>query len=225
MRLLLFSLCFFAASATAQAQLIPNANNRAWQPQDEFALGGQGQAYTKPDNFKYIPYPEPLPAPAVTWQDSTGGAVALADLKGYVVVVNFWATWCGPCVMEMPELDTLQQRYGPAGLLVAAVSVDEGGLNVIDTFYKKHGIRNLPIFSDPGADAPAAFNVRTLPASFVINRDGQLVGMLPGFGEWGSDTARKIIETALRDRAIHAPPVTKFKNIEIMDVIEGIPSP
>ncbi|MBI1363542.1 MAG: redoxin domain-containing protein [Proteobacteria bacterium] len=213
---LLLSLLWMAPSA--QAQMIPNADTLNWQPQDTMNLGQPEQAYSRPDNFKYIPYPQPLPAPEVTWQDRAGKAVALKDLKGYVVVVNFWATWCGPCVMEMPELDALQQRYGSAGLLVAAVSVDEGGLNTIESFYKEHNIRNLPVFSDPTADAPASFNVRTLPASFVIDRDGQLVGMLPGYGSWMSDSARMVLEDTLRRQAIHNPDQPKFDNVEIMDV-------
>jgi thiol-disulfide isomerase/thioredoxin len=199
--------------------MMPNANLMGWQPPPEMTLGLPDQPYTKPDNFKYIPYPEPLPAPAISWQDRQGNAVSLADLKGYVVLINFWATWCGPCVMEMPELDSLQQRYGGAGLLVAAVSMDEGGLTVIENFYLKHKIRNLPVFSDTEAAGPAAFNVRTLPSSFLINRDGLLIGTLPGYGEWLSDSARKVIEDALRQGAIHAPQAPDFKNVEILDIV------
>ena len=159
----------------------------------------------KPKSEPYYAFPKPLPPPIVIWQDATGDDMSLRRFLGQVVVLNFWATWCAPCVMEMPGLDALQKRYRKAGLKVVAVSIDKEGYDKIRGFYLEHNIRQLDIFSDPDATAPAAFKVRSLPASFIINRQGQLVGLVNGYENWDDDAIRSQLELYLREDIDHAP--------------------
>ena len=164
-----------------------------------------GTLALKPKSEPYYAFPKPLPPPIVIWQDATGDDLSLRRFLGQVVVLNFWATWCAPCVMEMPSLDALQKRYRKAGLKVVAVSLDKAGYDKIRDFYLEHNIRQLDIFSNPDATAPAAFKVRSLPTSFIINRQGQLVGLVNGYEDWDEDAIRSQLELYLREDVDHAP--------------------
>ncbi len=144
------------------------------------------------DNFILMDQPAPAPEePGVT--DAFGGSVGLADFRGRVVLVNFWATWCAPCVREMPSLDRLQAKLGPEGLLVMAVSQDRKGLAAAEPFYREQGLDNLEIFLDPKGAFARAMGVGGLPTSLLIDDRGRVVGGLEGPLEWDGPEAVELI--------------------------------
>ncbi len=154
----------------------------------------------------------PVPAPLEAFTDLAGNPVRLADFEGRVVLLNFWATWCAPCVREMPSLDRLQALLGDRGLRVVAVSIDRGGAEAIRPFAKRLGLAHLGLYHDPKGTLFRAFGVTGLPASFLIDRNGGIVGAYAGPAEWDDPEPRALIEYYL-DRpagaAGHAAAVTK----------------
>jgi thiol-disulfide isomerase/thioredoxin len=132
---------------------------------------------------QFSPLDTPRPAPELAFTSRDGTPLRLADFRGRVVLVNLWATWCGPCVREMPSLDRLQAQFGDR-LLVLAISEDRGGAHVVDPFLEKLALAHLAIFLDASSAAQQAFKVRGLPTSFLINRDGRILGSLEGGAEW-----------------------------------------
>jgi len=106
-----------------------------------------------------------------TLTDLAGKSWSLKELRGKVVLVNFWATWCPPCRKEMPDLDALYQRFAPKGLVILAIS-DEDAAKV-QPFIAEHHI-TYPILLDPGRKVNEMFRVEGIPKSFVYNREGKL---------------------------------------------------
>ncbi len=135
----------------------------------------------------------PRPAPQTAFQAGDGTILTLADFKGRVILVNFWATWCAPCVRELPSLDKLQSKLGGEGLLVLAVSQDRGGAAVAAPFLKKLDVNRLGLFLDPRMKLGRAFGVRALPWTILIDRDGNMVGQMLGYAEWESDEVVALI--------------------------------
>ena len=150
----------------------------------------------------------PVPAPPEAFTDLAGNRVRLADLKGRVVLLNFWATWCAPCIREMPSLDRLQAGLGDRGLSVVAVSIDRAGAEVIRPFAERLGLAQLGLYHDPKGVLFRSFGVAGLPASFLIDRGGQIVGAYPGPAEWDDPEPRALIEHYL-DRPAGAAAVTE----------------
>jgi len=105
-------------------------------------------------------------------KDRTGKQWSLADLRGKVVLINFWATWCGPCRKEMPDLDALYEHFGPEGLLVLGVTDDE--LDKLNSYLAARPY-TFPILLDTTRVAAQAFRVEVIPKSFVFDREGKLV--------------------------------------------------
>ena len=143
------------------------------------------------DNFTLLD--EPVPAPQAELLDEAGERLTLVEFEGKVVLLNFWATWCGPCVQEMPSLDRLQAALGAAGLAVVAVSEDRGGLNVVAPFFTEQGLENLAIYLDPKGKFMREFAVRGLPTTMLIDRSGRLIGALEGPAEWDGPDAQALI--------------------------------
>ena len=135
----------------------------------------------------------PLPVPDTAVRNGDGGSVRLADFKGRVVLVNFWATWCAPCIREMPSLDRLQAAMGGDGFTVFAVNEDRNGAEVAAPFLEKLGVKNLGINLDDKMAFARSLGVRGLPASFLVDRSGRIVGALHGLAEWDSDEAKALI--------------------------------
>ena len=133
----------------------------------------------------------PQPAPAFSFTDTAGDTVSLSDFVGKLVLVNLWATWCEPCLREMPSLERMQARLGEK-LTVAAISEDRGGSKVVEPFIEKLGLKSIKFYLDPKSGAERAFKVQGLPTSFVIDREGNVLGRVEGAAEWDSP---KLLET------------------------------
>jgi thiol-disulfide isomerase/thioredoxin len=152
-----------------------------------------------PDKIKigeFIPAASPQLAPEIAFTDLAGNPAALADFKGGFVLLNLWATWCQPCLKEMPSLMALQARLGSA-LTVLAVSEDRGGADIVQPFLEKHDLEKLKIYLDPKSAAIHALDVRGLPTSFLIDGDGKVVGKVEGGADWESDAIRATLDKLL----------------------------
>lgn len=147
------------------------------------------------DQFSWAKQREP--APPLTVSDAAGAPVSLADFRGRAVLVNLWATWCAPCLIEMPALDRLQAEFADRPFAVLPISIDRDGLQKIEGFYQAAGIERLPILLDPKMSAPQAFQAAGMPTSILIDAEGRIVGRLAGEAEWDSPAAIELIESVL----------------------------
>jgi thiol-disulfide isomerase/thioredoxin len=136
-----------------------------------------------------------------------GGVTSLQRYAGKVIVLNFWATWCPPCRVELPILERLQQALGPAGLQAAAVSVDDGEGRNVERFVRELKIRQVAIFHDRAGkiarsprrgDPDAPFALYGMPITYVIGRSGHVEGYLVGEADWMSPGGRNLLEHYLR---------------------------
>jgi len=161
-----------------------------------FIFSGLTQAQAPLANLLLVPESERHAAPAFTIENLRGGDVALADYKGKLVLLNFWATWCAPCLKEMPSMEKLWQKYKEQGLVVVAVSVDEGYKKRIQTFLKLYDL-SFPVLLDPESEVSDLYKVSGIPASFLIDRNGKIISRLVGEDDWFSDDAIQLVEDLL----------------------------
>ncbi len=130
----------------------------------------------------YVPPVFPRPAPAFVVRDLEGGDLASATLEGRTILLDFWATWCPPCIADLPKLSALHHRYEDAGLTVMSVSIDEGKdtTKKVARMIKKRKATH-PIYLD-STESPAwaAYLVRSVPAQFLIDADGHIVAQWLG---------------------------------------------
>ncbi len=122
--------------------------------------------------------------------------ITLADRRGKVILVNFWATWCPPCVVEMPALDALQARLGSDDFEVVAISMDRR-MEEAEDFYAERGLENLALYFDPNMNMGFAAGARGLPLSVLYDRQGQEIGRLDGDADWASPEAIALMEAAI----------------------------
>jgi peroxiredoxin len=135
------------------------------------------------------------PAPAFSLPSLSGQSTALSQYKGQVVMVNFWATWCGPCQQEMPLLDQMYKKYKPAGFTLLGVSVDKDAPPVKDLLERKPV--SFPILLDPANQVSRAYHVDEMPSSVIIDRKGNVRyvhrGYKPGDENEYQDRIRQLI--------------------------------
>jgi len=150
---------------------------------------------------EFIPALPPLPAPAVSFVDLIGNTVSLSEFTGKIVLVNLWATWCEPCLREMPSLERLQLRLGEK-ITVVAVSEDRGGGKTVEPFIDKLELKSIKTYLDPKSTAERAFKVQGLPTTFLIDRKGRVLGRVEGAAEWDSPKLLDILKSFLDDEEI-----------------------
>lgn len=137
----------------------------------------------------FVMQASPAPVPALSFVDADGKPHSLDDFKGKIVLLNLWATWCGPCVEEMPSLDRLQAKLGGADFTVLALAMDKQGKPLVEPFLAKLGVRNLAMYLDTSGNATRALKARGLPTTVLIDREGREIGRLEGAASWDSDAA------------------------------------
>jgi thiol-disulfide isomerase/thioredoxin len=135
-------------------------------------------------------------APDFTLESLEGGSMRLSDLRGKAVLLNFWATWCGPCKVEMPWFVELQNEYGAQGLQVVGVAMDDSSKDDIAKFAKKMGV-NYPVLIGKEAVGDAYGGVPALPETFFIGRDGKIVDKIIGLRGKAEieDSIKKALDT------------------------------
>jgi len=175
----------FVASRPKPEQAAPATAAPAEQP----AAVAEG----KIDLSGLIWHETPLPLPATVFKDAADADQTLANFTGKVMVVNFWATWCAPCVKEMPTLDALQAKLGGPDFEVLAISQDREGAKVAKPFAEKQEWKNLAFY----VEAPGRFmrdaKLNGLPTSLIIDKKGQEVGRVEGELAWDSPEVEKIM--------------------------------
>ena len=153
-------------------------------------IGADSSTYARSDTVSgAITAASPAPLPAAGFTEQGGKMRALKDFGGQIVLMNFWATWCGPCVREMPSLERLHQKLGSRDFTVIALSEDRKGWEKITPFRQELGLTALPLFHDVGSKMMFGAKVRGLPTTILIGRDGRELGRLTGHAEWDSDEA------------------------------------
>lgn len=139
------------------------------------------------------------PAPdfrAVTL-DAQPVAKGIADYRGDVVLLNLWATWCGPCEWEMPSLEALHRDFGPRGLKVVAVAVDDPGFEQrVRDFVARKGL-TFEILSEGSGKIESDYEARGIPATYLIGRDGVIRKRVAGASDWNSDANRALVAQLL----------------------------
>jgi peroxiredoxin len=128
---------------------------------------------------------EGIPAPDFTFPGLDGKNTSLSDYKGKVVLVNIWATWCPPCVEEMPSMQKLYNEFNGKNFEILAVSIDAAGIDAVAPFMKKHKL-SFPALMDPNGTIKSMYRVTGIPESFIIDKQGILVGKIIGPRDWAT---------------------------------------
>lgn len=136
-------------------------------------------------------------APSGAFQDAEGRETTLAEFRGRPLLLNLWATWCPPCVVEMPSLDRLAVRDGER-IQVAAISQDLDGRDKVDRFFARTGLRHLEAFLDGDMALMTALRVGTLPTTILYDARGREVWRMTGPAEWDGEGARRLLAEADR---------------------------
>lgn len=142
-------------------------------------------------------------APGFTLLTLDGGRASLAGHRDKLVVLNFWATWCQPCTVEMPSLEALWQRYRDLGLIVVGVCVDRGAPKALLEPYVRNLKLTFPILLDPDSKTSDRWRVTALPATFLVRPGGEVAGVAMGARAWNSDEMRALVERLLPHPRAH----------------------
>ncbi len=163
-----------------------------------YLLTSASSAFAETKPFMLL-HNDPQPLADISFQDETGAPMSLSDWRGKVVLLNVWATWCGPCREEMPTLDRLQDKLGSDKFDVLALSIDRAGAGVVRDFYDEIGIRHLTIRIDPTTKASRKMNVFGLPTTLLIGPDGKELGRKVGPAEWDATEAVGFFESVINN--------------------------
>lgn len=136
-------------------------------------------------------------APGFTARNLKGQRVQLSDYQGKVVLLNLWATWCGPCRVEMPGMENLYRRYRSQGMEILAVSLDRGEDEEVQKFTDDYRL-SFPVLLDPERQVENRYNTFTIPTTYVIDKNGMVVAEVDGAKNWESEETFKAIEYLLK---------------------------
>ena len=136
-------------------------------------------------------------APNFQLRDLEGRTVSLAQFRGKVVLLNFWATWCGPCRIEMPAMEQLYRSYPRKDFEILAVSTDAQGAAVTRPFQQEMGF-TFPILHDAEYRVGLMYGARTLPMTFMVDRNGVVRQNVPGARDWAAPEARELVQALMK---------------------------
>ena len=144
------------------------------------------------NSFRWLK--DPLVLPEISIQHAPGKRVSLSSFRGKIVLLNLWATWCPPCVYELPALDRLQQRHGGEDFVVVAVSVDRDAELARELFIDRLELAQLKFYVEPPEQIAKTFPLDVLPSNFILDREGRVIGMLRSYVDWDSPVADVFVE-------------------------------
>lgn len=136
-------------------------------------------------------------APNFRLRDLDGNLTSLSQFRGKVVLLNFWATWCGPCRVEMPAMEQLYRTYSRREFQILAVSTDPQGAAVTRPFQQKTGL-SFPILHDTEMQIGLTYGARSLPMTFMVDRQGVVRQKIFGARDWDSPEARELIQLLMK---------------------------
>ena len=165
------------------------------------ALANLGPELLKGGVAKFTLAKEPKPLPELAFTDAENKPLTLAGYKGKTVLLNFWATWCAPCVKEMPSLDRLQAEMGKDRFVVLPLSLDGPSRPKVAPFYADRKLANLGIYFDKGKKVLGALDVSVLPTSILIDAQGRELGRLEGEADWDKPEALALMKAAVESAA------------------------
>jgi thiol-disulfide isomerase/thioredoxin len=119
----------------------------------------------------------------------------LSAFRGKVVLLNLWATWCSPCLRELPALDRLQQRLGGDDFVVLPIAIDRQGIQAVSAYYEKLEIKHLGRYIGTAEEMGKAFPIDVFPASFFIDREGRVLSFMRSFVDWDAPEADQLIQS------------------------------
>lgn len=180
-----------AAAALAVSLAAPNAGRGPFGLASAAGDGSLPVLKGEMGDFSYFAGPKPVPP--ISFEDGQGKTLTLADFRGRVVLVNFWATWCAPCKSEMPSLDRLEAALGGSDFIVLDLSLDRLGKAAIEPYFRDNKLAHLGIYIDREGKGFRAWQGSGVPTSFIIGRDGLARGVLLGAADWDSPAAIKLI--------------------------------
>jgi peroxiredoxin len=137
----------------------------------------------------------PIKAIDFTLENLEGSLVSLKGFQGKVVFLNFWATWCGPCRYEMPDMEKLWQKFKEEDFVILAVDLRERKERV-SSFMEENGY-TFPVLLDSRGEVARAYGIRAIPTTYLLDPEGKIVGRALGAREWASQDAFKLIEHLL----------------------------
>jgi len=135
----------------------------------------------------------PVAAPDIVFVAADGTQHHVAEFLGRGMVINLWATWCAPCVAEMPSLAALSKTLAPDDIAVLPLSSDHGGADAVRAFFQQHSIAGLPVLLDPHGAAAHACHARGIPTSLVIDTKGRERARLEGSADWSTAPAARLV--------------------------------
>jgi len=175
------------------------------------AAFGQQQKVLR--NLRLAPVDHPGPAPRFSSMTPEGKKMGIDDLKGKLVVLNFWATWCPPCRLEMPSMEKLYQEFKGEGLEVVAINFMEKE-KPIKSFLKENGF-TFPVLLDKKGEIARNYGVHGLPVTYLIARNGNLIARSMGYKDWYKPEIRQLIGTLLKDDStFHQPVMVEAKAVD-----------
>lgn len=136
-------------------------------------------------------------APDFKLKNLAGGEVGLADLRGKVVFLNFWATWCPPCREEIPSMVRLNAAMAGKPFQMLAVSIDDGGKEAVEAFFKQSGDR-LPALLDPKQAAGKRYGITGVPETFIIDKKGVIMKKVIGPMDWSDPAVVKFLDDVIK---------------------------
>jgi peroxiredoxin len=182
---------FFVASVLVGMVLWGCGGKRESNPgKKEDAISGNQEPRESPQ--------EGFLAPGFTLPDLAGRSVSLSAFRGKVVIVNFWATWCGPCRREIPSLERLYQSRKEKGLEILAVSVDRTSSSKVASFVTDHQM-SFPVLLNPNGDVGQRYWAKAIPSSFVLDKKGVIRWKVQGTMEWDVPQVTSRIDQLLSD--------------------------
>ena len=144
------------------------------------------------------PSQRPREAYSLALPDLDGNEVRLEDLRGKIVILNIWATWCAPCREEMPSIERLHAHFKGRDLTVLAVSVDMARAELIKAFVEEHNY-TFTVLHDPRGNIMKWFGVRLIPVTYIIDKSGKVAGKAVGLRDWNSENMIRLFEELLGD--------------------------